>query len=54
METGYPFFDLSKKQIEASLKSISTRPIYFVDVYGEIGLPELKGCHLLWKEAAQY
>ena len=41
-ETGYPFFDLNRKQLDVSLKSISERPIYFVDVYGEIGVNELK------------
>ena len=42
METGFPFFDLSKKEIETSLQAISGRPTYFVDAYGEIGLRELK------------
>jgi twinkle protein len=42
METGYPFFDLSKKGIVESLNAISTRPLYFVDIYGQIGLRELK------------
>ena len=42
MEAGYPFFELSKRQVESSLKAISERPIYFIDVYGEIGIKELK------------
>jgi twinkle protein len=42
METGYPFFDLGKREIEESLNTISIRPLYFVDVYGQIGLRELK------------
>lgn len=42
METGYPFFELSKKDVGSSLKAISERPIYFIDVYGEIGIKELK------------
>jgi twinkle protein len=42
MEAGYPFFELSKKEVGSSLKAISERPIYFIDVYGEIGIKELK------------
>jgi twinkle protein len=42
MEAGHHFFDLTEKQIETSFKSISERPVYFVDVYGEIGIHELK------------
>jgi len=42
MQAGNPFFDLGKTEIETSLKFISTKPIYFVDVYGEIGLKELR------------
>jgi len=42
MEKGKPFFDLSKKEIKESLQTISGHPVYFIDVYGEIGLSELK------------
>lgn len=44
MESGKPFFDLSRKELDVSLKAISESPIYFVDCYGEIGLRELKDC----------
>jgi len=33
---------LSKKEVETSFKAISERPVYFVDIYGEIGINELK------------
>ena len=42
METGHPFFDLHKKEIDESLQSYFRRPVYFIDVYGEIGLRSLK------------
>jgi twinkle protein len=42
METGRPFFDLSKKEVEGSLRTISERPVYFIDIYGELGIKELK------------
>jgi hypothetical protein len=42
MNTGKPLEQLTKSELEKALKSISTLPIYFVDVYGELGLRELK------------
>ena len=42
MGQGRPFRDLSKNEIEAALQHISTLPLHFIDVYGEIGTSELK------------
>jgi len=42
MESGRPFDCLNKKELETTLKAIATLPIHFIDVYGEIGLGELK------------
>jgi hypothetical protein len=42
MKTGRPLDRLTKIELEKALKWISTLPIYFVDVYGELGLKELK------------
>jgi len=42
MGQGRPFRDLPKNEIEAALQYISTLPLYFIDVYGEIGTNELK------------
>jgi len=42
MGQGRPFRDLSKHEIEAALQHISTLPLHFIDVYGEIGTNELK------------
>lgn len=42
MESGRPVNDLNKQDLDKVLKGISTLPIYFIDVYGEIGLNELK------------
>lgn len=42
MKSGRPLDQLSKSELEKTLKWISTLPIYFVDVYGELGLRELK------------
>jgi replicative DNA helicase len=42
MGQGRPFRDLSKYEIEAALQHISTLPLHFIDVYGEIGTSELK------------
>jgi twinkle protein len=42
METGYPFKDLSRGDLEIALKAISSLPVYFVDVFGEIGIKELR------------
>jgi twinkle protein len=41
-ETGVPLPELSKERLEQALSRISTLPIYFVDQYGELGLPELR------------
>ncbi len=42
MESGYPFHDLKKQELELSLKAISSLPLHFIDVYGEIGISELR------------
>jgi len=42
MKSGKPLDQLTKPELEKTLKWISTLPIYFVDVYGELGLKELK------------
>lgn len=42
MGQGRPFRDLSKHEIEAALQHISTLPLHFINVYGEIGTNELK------------
>ena len=42
MKSGKPLDQLAKSELEKILKWISTLPIYFVDVYGELGLPQLK------------
>jgi len=42
MGQGRPFRDLPKNEIEATLQHISTLPLHFIDVYGEIGIKELK------------
>ena len=42
MESGYPFHDLKKQELESSLKVISSLPLHFIDVYGEIGISELR------------
>jgi hypothetical protein len=42
MKTGKPLDWLTKAELEKALKWISTLPLYFVDVYGELGLKELK------------
>jgi replicative DNA helicase len=42
MEGGYPFHDLKKQELESSLKVISSLPLHFIDVYGEIGISELR------------
>lgn len=34
--------ELNKRDLEAALEYISTLPVHFIDVYGEIGLQELK------------
>lgn len=43
MEAGSHFAGLPKHELERALTKISGLPIYFIDVYGEIGLEELKG-----------
>ncbi|MBU1209011.1 MAG: AAA family ATPase [Proteobacteria bacterium] len=43
METGSHFSALPKDELEKALRRISSLPIYFIDVYGEIGLEQLKG-----------
>lgn len=42
MESCYPFHDLKKQELELSLKAISSLPLHFIDVYGEIGISELR------------
>jgi replicative DNA helicase len=42
MDNGYPFHDLKKQELESSLKAISSLPLHFIDVYGEIGISELR------------
>lgn len=42
METGVHFTALPKQDLDRVLKTISSLSIYFIDVYGEIGLEELK------------
>jgi len=42
MEVGCPFFDLREAEVKAALKDISERPLYFIDVYGELGMSELR------------
>ena len=42
MKTGRILDELTQKELEATLQWISTLPIYFIDIYGEIGVPELK------------
>ena len=42
MRSRRPLDQLTKAELEKVLKWISTLPIYFVDVYGELGLKELK------------
>jgi len=42
MESGYPFHDLKKQELESSLKVISSLPLHFIDVYGQIGISELR------------
>jgi len=43
METGSHFANLPQERLEWALSQISGLPIYFIDVYGQIGLDELKG-----------
>jgi twinkle protein len=43
METGVHFASLPRQELEKALTQISGLPIYFIDIYGEIGLEELKG-----------
>jgi replicative DNA helicase len=42
MMSGRPLDQLTRPELEKVFKLISTLPIYFVDVYGELGLPQLK------------
>jgi len=42
MKSEKPLDQLTKAELEKVLQWISTLPIYFVDVYGELGLRELK------------
>jgi twinkle protein len=42
MGQGRPFRDLPKNEIEAALQYISTLPLHFINIYGEIGTNELK------------
>jgi replicative DNA helicase len=42
MKAGRILDEVNKKELEETLQWISTLPIYFVDIYGEIGIPELK------------
>jgi len=42
MEMGRPFQELSRRELDEGLKSLSSLPIHFVNVYGEIGLRELR------------
>lgn len=42
MESGYSFYDLKKQELELNLKAISSLPLHFIDVYGEIGISELR------------
>jgi replicative DNA helicase len=42
METAYSFYDLKKEELESSLKTISFLPLHFIDIYGEIGITELR------------
>jgi replicative DNA helicase len=42
MKSARPLDQLTKPELEKVLQWISTLPIYFVDVYGELGLKELK------------
>jgi len=42
IESCYPFHDLKKQELELSLKTISSLPLHFIDVYGEIGISELR------------
>ena len=42
MAKGRPFRDLSRQDLEEALTLISRLPVYFIDVYGAIGISELK------------
>lgn len=42
MKMGRPFKELSRRELDEGLKALSSLPIHFVDIYGEIGLRELK------------
>jgi len=42
MKTGKPLAELSSKELEKALAHMNSLPIHFVDVYGEIGLDQLK------------
>jgi len=42
MGQGRPFRDLPKHEVETAFKHISTLPLYFIDVYGEVRTNELK------------
>ncbi len=42
MDRGRPFGDLPKHEVEAAFRHISPLPLHFIDVYGEIGIPELR------------
>lgn len=44
MAKGRPFNELSKGEIEDGLDFVSELPLYFIDVYGEMGLKDLKRC----------
>lgn len=42
MESGRPFLELHESDVKGAFQSISDRPLYFIDVYGELGMRELK------------
>jgi len=44
MTKGRPFNELTPGEIQDGLDFVSELPLFFIDVYGELGLRELKGC----------
>jgi twinkle protein len=42
MESGRPFLELYESDVKGAFQSISDKPLYFIDVYGELGMNELK------------
>ena len=44
MTKGRPFNELTRGEIQDGLDFVSELPLFFIDVYGELGLRDLKAC----------